>query len=170
MQPRIIRRWERVPGALTTLERLHEYADNLATNEQDKRGACRTQWIIVTEDDAVILMTPWEDEAEKMLHITWLRQSLQNQKVLRYAFICEAWLRRADLKRPGEFGERVDSLIINSVERGGRHFWKQYEVGKGRGKKRTRTVSDLSLVESVQGLMFDLFGNSPPETPEAPSP
>lgn len=158
MQPKIIRRWDRVPGALTSLEKLQAYADNLATSEQDKRGACRTQWIIVTEDDAVILMTPWEDEAEKMLHVTWLRESLKNQKVLRYAFMCEAWLRRADPNRHGEFGERVDSLIVNSVERGGRHLWKQYEVAKGRGKRRIRTESDLSLVDSVQGLMFDLFG------------
>lgn len=169
---KILRRWDLIPGAFATLDGLHVYADRLACNEQDKRGECRAQWILVREADALIVATPFSTEEEKIMQFEWVRQTFAiDHSIQRAAFMSEIWVMHGHKDQPGVWTKPVDALQINSQQRDGRYLTTIYGVAAGSGRRKTRTLLDHyseADVTSETGRLSNLFDAERSPGPSGP--
>lgn len=92
------------------LQDLFIMATGFARTHFEADGEIQPMWIGVDHnDEQVVVVTPFHSNKEKELTIKAVRELFRDKNVIRYAFICEAWM--VDVKGQNVTREDVEGIV-----------------------------------------------------------
>ena len=132
-------------------------------------------FVLEREDGATaIIATPWSSERDKELTVHALRATMRESGVVRYSFICEAWMavappgtesksRLADHEMPSNRPDRVEVVIISASDSKEVRS-AMLRIVRGEAGTVVRLDRDRAEAKHVKGRFADLLNPDPEQS------
>jgi hypothetical protein len=152
-----------------TLADLHEKMVAFGEDQFARKGAAPFLWLIWDGAHLLWIDTPWEDEEEKYLSVSFIKRLMQVCGARMYSFMSEAWEAKVTAsevashgnRRASEIPGREDILMIHSHHIDGSYLGTRYKVTirrpQGPNFLGPRDDQSLTGASNVGGDIFDLF-------------
>jgi hypothetical protein len=138
-----------------------DHAEFMLLGEVDTQLAA-TWWVQFDNRPGEMLITPWEDEAEKLAVVEMIHNKLKDPHARNYAFLSEVWVATENLKRPTRLtpeqrSDRREAVLIHAFDRRGRGGVRVYDIKRDDKGAVTALPENKSPGGRWQGRMFNLF-------------
>jgi hypothetical protein len=137
-----------------------DHAEYMLLGEADTQLA-PTWWIQFDNKRGEMIVTPWDDDAEKLAVVEMIKNKLKDRHAHSYAFASEVWVAAENAKRPtqlppSQHPDRREALMVHVFNRNGKGGARVYDI------KRNDDGVIFALPEDkdanlFQGRMFNLF-------------
>jgi hypothetical protein len=148
---------------LTELQDFFAIAAENAARIFRESGEILPMWHAVAgNDEHILIATPWSSDEEKTLASRALRRMFKVSQVKRFAFISEAWVRKAASKQDisgnvGEHPDRREILMITAENREGNALSGFFYILRPEHGDSTLSPLHMNDYDSMEGRFTGLL-------------
>lgn len=157
----------RDPNGKLTIDDLYAQANGYMNSRWEEHHEIAPMWICASKEALIVVVTPWENEADKAQAIGFLRRMFDTMRIESYAFMTEAWMAVVkpgmpdDLttKMPMDRPDRKEVVMLNAFEKSGENSREAFfDIVRKEGRSPYLIPSkDMAGLKGLQGRMFNLF-------------
>lgn len=141
-------------------------------------GEVYPMFIAYTESkEAMLFLTPWGNEEEKVGILEGLRIMFAVNKVVGYVMMAEIWMKKFDKpkdideyekggKMPSEYDDKTEGLIVIGATRDGDTAFHSLRINREGGAVTLTEVPEVRMARNIEGRMFDLLKPLAKEPPD----